>query len=198
MTGLWNALWPWLAVAGAGALHGLNPATGWMFAAAWGVRSHDRTQALHAMIPIAIGHAASIGLAGAALVAGLQMDRNVLQIMAAALLVVIGALHLLGRVPSAARRRAGHAGLALWSFVMATVHGAGLMLLPSLISLCSGGASTGDPAASDSLLTAAAMIGLHTSAMIAVSGLAATGICRVLDGRAWLQLRGKLKQRAAS
>lgn len=33
------SLWPWLAVAGVGALHGLNPATGWMFAAASGVRS---------------------------------------------------------------------------------------------------------------------------------------------------------------
>src|SRR5262245_50780138 len=60
------SVWPWLAVAGVGALHGLNPATGWMFAAAWGLRSHDRTQALWALLPIAVGHATSIALVAAA------------------------------------------------------------------------------------------------------------------------------------
>jgi len=47
--------WPWMAVAGFGALHGLNPATGWMFAAAWGVHARDRTQVRRALLPIAIG-----------------------------------------------------------------------------------------------------------------------------------------------
>ena len=32
----------------------------------------------------------------------------------------------------------GHAGLALWSFMMATAHGAGLMLVPALVPLCMG------------------------------------------------------------
>jgi hypothetical protein len=50
---------PWLAVAGVGALHGLNPATGWLFAAVRGVRARDCGQALRALVPIAIGHAAS-------------------------------------------------------------------------------------------------------------------------------------------
>ena len=57
---------PWLALAGAGALHGLNPATGWMFAAAWGVHSHDRAQALRALMPIAVGHTTSVVLVAAA------------------------------------------------------------------------------------------------------------------------------------
>jgi hypothetical protein len=51
-----DALWPWLAVAGVGALHGLNPATGWLFAAACGVRSRSRKRALCALIPIAAAH----------------------------------------------------------------------------------------------------------------------------------------------
>jgi hypothetical protein len=51
--------WPWIAIAGLGALHGLNPATGWMFAAAWGVRTGNAAQVRHALWPIAVGHAAS-------------------------------------------------------------------------------------------------------------------------------------------
>ena len=64
------SFWPWLAVAGVGALHGLNPATGWMFAAAWGVRSRDRAQALRALMPIAVGHATSVALVAAAVALG--------------------------------------------------------------------------------------------------------------------------------
>jgi hypothetical protein len=57
-----TSIWPWLAVAGAGALHGLNPAAGWAFAAACGMRSRDRTQSLRALLPMAVGHATSIAL----------------------------------------------------------------------------------------------------------------------------------------
>ena len=134
------SLWPWLAVAGIGALHGLNPATGWMFAAAWGVRSRDRAQALRALMPIAVGHAASVALVGAAVAFGLSMDRVALQALAGALLVVAAMVHLSGRTPKVARAPAGHAGLALWSFMMSTAHGAGLMLVPALIPLCMGDA----------------------------------------------------------
>ncbi|WP_335340208.1 hypothetical protein [Collimonas arenae] len=66
-----SSLWPWLAVAGLGAFHGLNPASGWLFAAAWGVRSRDRQKALRALIPIAVGHSASVGLLAAAVALGL-------------------------------------------------------------------------------------------------------------------------------
>jgi len=52
------SLWPWLAVAGMGALRGLNPATGWLLAAAWGVRARDRAQVLRALLPIGAGHLA--------------------------------------------------------------------------------------------------------------------------------------------
>lgn len=64
------SLWPWVAVAGAGALHGLNPATGWLLAAGCGLRSGDRRQALHALVPIAMGHAASIAVVAATVALG--------------------------------------------------------------------------------------------------------------------------------
>lgn len=187
-------LWPWLVVAGVGALHGLNPATGWMWAAAWGVRSRDRTQALRALVPIAIGHAASVALVAAAVAFGLSMDRVVLQISAGVLIVVFAALHLSDRTPSAARGPAGHAGMALWSFMMSTAHGAGLMLVPALIPLCMGDASAREVGASGSLLLAFAAVGVHTAAMLAVTGAIAVGACRGFDaGTRWLpRLRRKL------
>ncbi|HEY3059866.1 MAG TPA: hypothetical protein VGL99_12910 [Chloroflexota bacterium] len=178
------SLWPWLAVAGVGALHGLNPATGWMLAVAWGVRSRDRAQALRALVPIAAGHAASVALVAGAVVFGLSMDRFALQVLAGGLLAVVAVVHLSGRTPEVARAPAGHAGLALWSFMMSTAHGAGLMLVPALIPLCMGDASAREITASGSLTLALAAVGVHTAAMLAVTGVIATGVCRGFDAGA--------------
>ncbi len=199
------SLWPWLAVAGAGALHGLNPATGWMFAAGWGLRSSDRAQALRALVPIALGHAASVALVAAAVMLGQSLDRVLLQVLAGMLLAVAAAVHLAGRK---GRRRVsaspvrpvglvgpvGHAGLALWSFMMSTAHGAGLMLVPALVPLCMGGAPAAlEFAAPGPLLLALAAVGVHTAAMLAVTGLIATGVCRSVGaGAGWPRhFRGK-------
>ena len=181
-------LWPWLAVAGVGALHGLNPATGWMLAAAWGVRSGDRAQALRALMPIAVGHAASIALVAGAVALGLAMDRVAMQVLAGGLFVAAAVLHLWGRSPKAARVPAGHTGLALWSFMMSTAHGAGLMLVPALIPLCMTDGAGQQIAASDSLMLAFAAVGVHTAAMLAITGLIASGVCRGFDaGACWLR-----------
>jgi hypothetical protein len=160
-----------------------------MFAAAWGVRSPDQAQALRALMPIAAGHAASVGLVGAAVVFGLSIDRVVLQTLAGGLLVVVAMVHLSGRKPRAAHAPAGHAGLALWSFMMSTAHGAGLMLVPALIPLCMGDASAREITASGTLTLALAAVGVHTAAMLAVTGVIATGVCRGFDAGARL-LRG--------
>jgi hypothetical protein len=175
-----ESLWPWLVVAGVGAIHGLNPATGWMWAAAWGVRSKDRRQALRALVPIAVGHAASVALVAAAVAFGMSMDRLAMQVAAGSLVVVFAVLHFSGRTPKAVRAPAGHAGLALWSFMMATAHGAGLMLVPALIPLCMGGTAVQEAGASGSLMLALAAVGVHTAAMLAVTGLVASGVCRGL------------------
>ncbi len=178
------SLWPWLALAGVGALHGLNPATGWMFAAAWGVHSRDRAQALRALMPIAVGHATSVALVVAAVALGLSMDRVALQALAGGLLVVVAMVHLSGRTPKRARAPAGHAGLALWSFIMSTAHGAGLMLVPALIPLCMGDAPARESTASGSLTLALAAVCVHTAATLAVTGAIATGVCRGFDAGA--------------
>jgi hypothetical protein len=153
-----------------------------MLAAAWGVQSRDRAQAVRALIPLAIGHAASVALVAAAVVFGLSMDRVVLQALAGALLVVALMVHLSGRTPKVARAPAGHAGVALWSFMMSTAHGAGLMLVPALVPLCVGDASSAPKTtASDSLILALAAVGVHTAAMLAVTGVIASGVCRGFD-----------------
>ncbi|WP_211452966.1 hypothetical protein [Collimonas antrihumi] len=180
------SLWPWLAVAGIGALHGLNPATGWMLAAAWGVQSRDRAQALRALVPIAAGHAASVALVAATVAFGLAMDRVVLQALAGVLLVVVAVYHLSGRKARRVRMSAGHAGLALWSFMMSTAHGAGLMLVPALIPLCMGNTPAREITASGSLTLALAAVGVHTAAMLTVTGVIASGVCRGFDAGAGL------------
>ncbi len=180
------SLWPWLAIAGLGALHGLNPANGWMFAAAWGVRARKGTQeaqARRALLPIATGHAASVAVVACAIARGPSMDRTLVQGLAGALLVGVAAYRLLrgaGQRTPIIGTKACHAGIALWSFLMATAHGAGLMLVPALASLCLADNPARDITASGSLVLALAAVGVHTAAMLATTGVIATGVCRGL------------------
>lgn len=88
-------LWPWLAVAGLGAFHGLSPANGWMFAAACGVRAHDESQARRMLLPIGIGHVASVAIVACAFAQGMSLDRTRVQYLAGALLVGVAAYRLL-------------------------------------------------------------------------------------------------------
>jgi len=174
------SLWPWLAVAGVGALHGLNPATGWMFAAAWGVHSHDRAQTLRALMPIAAGHAAAVAPVAAVVTLRLSMDCVALQGLTVGVLVVAMVRLSGGR---ALHTRAGHAGLALGSFMTSSGHSAGLMLMPALIPLCREGTTAWPINASGSLVLALAAVGVHTAAMLAVTGVIASGICRGFEVR---------------
>jgi hypothetical protein len=185
------SLWPWLAVAGVGALHGLNPASGWIWAAAWGLRSRDGARPLRALAPIAVGHLASVALVAGAVFSGFALDRGWLQAIAVGLSVLVALVHLSRRTPAVARATAGHAGLALWSFAMSTAHGAGLMLVPALAPLCLFEASAAAPSATGALGLALAALALHTAAMLAVTGLLASGACR-----GWIACGGRLRGQA--
>lgn len=173
-------LWPWMAIAGLGALHGLSPATGWMFAAACGVRARDVAQAWRALLPIAIGHGASAAIMALVVAQGMAMDRTTFQDLAGALLVGVAFYRLLRgagpRTPLSAK--AGHAGIALWSFLMATAHGAGLMLVPALVPLCLADSPARELTASGSLFLALSAVAVHTAAMLVTTGVIATGVCR--------------------
>jgi hypothetical protein len=167
-------LWPWLALVGLGAFHGVNPAMGWLFAVALGLHRRSRAVVLQSLVPIALGHALAIALVALAVLA---LDRVVRQraIGAVAGVVLIGWAvyhHLYGsRHRVRVGMRTGLAGLALWSFLMASAHGAGLMLVPILLPLGSSHSHlAGHGLASGSLPLALAAVGVHTLAMLAVTG----------------------------
>jgi hypothetical protein len=193
MANIWS-ISPWLAVAGLGALHGLNPANGWMFAAAWSARSGDRALAVRALLPIAVGHAASVALvatavAGAARL-GPSIDLVALQFASVGLVAAIAIACLFRQRGNHHRHsRGGHVGLAIWSFLMSTVHGAGLMLVPALMPLCIGDASVREITASGSILLALAAVGVHMAAMLTVTGAMASGACRGLEAIAGIFAR---------
>ncbi len=171
-------LWPWLAVAGVGALHGLNPAAGWAFAAAWGVQSRDRGQVLRALLPLALGHGLSVALVAGAVALGMAMEGLPLQVLAGGLLVLVLGLRGSRRGCGWKRAPAGPLALGLWSFIMATAHGAGLMLVPALIPLCIANSPAREITASGSWALALAAVGVHMAAMLAVVGVMACGVCR--------------------
>jgi hypothetical protein len=149
-----------------------------MFAAAWGVRSGDRAQALQALVPIGLGHAVSMGMVVGAVALGLSMDRFAIQVAAGGLLAVVLICRLSGRKAKRIRAPAGYAGLALWSFMMSSAHGAGLMLVPALMPLCLGAAPAREITVSGSLTVAFAAVSVHTAAMLAVAAPISTGVCR--------------------
>ncbi len=167
-----GAAWPWLAVAGLGAFHGLNPAMGWLFAVALGMHRHSRRVVLTSLPPMAAGHALSIWLVAASVMAmGTAVDPRAVRVIAGVLLLLWAAYHGLYGHRHRVRvgMKTGFAGLVLWSFLMATAHGAGLMLLPALIPLCTGMPVFGQA----SLLLSLAAVGVHTLATLAVTGLVA-------------------------
>jgi hypothetical protein len=125
-------LWPWVAVFGLGIFHGINPAMGWLFAVALGLQEQKRAAVLRALPPMVLGHALSIGIIIAAvLLARVNLPHRALKIAAAAILFAFGLYRLLrSRHPNWVGMRVGFGDLTLWSFVMASAHGAGLMLVP--------------------------------------------------------------------
>ena len=119
-----------------GALHGLNPGMGWLFAVALGMQRGDRRAVWHALGPLALGHALAIAAAVAiALGLGIVVPSVGVRWGAAVLLIGLGVLQLRGHRHAALGRwrvglRASGRELTLWSFVVATAHGAGLMAAP--------------------------------------------------------------------
>jgi hypothetical protein len=170
---------PWLALAGLGAFHGINPAMGWLFAVALGLHRGSRAVVLAALIPIALGHAVAVAVVAlTVMLLGHVVDPRA--ISAAGGLVLIGwaAYHRLygSRHRVRVGMRTGMAGLGLWSFLMAGAHGAGLMLIPILIPLSHGGAHAGHLPASESLAISLAAVGVHTLAMLAVTAAIAVAV----------------------
>lgn len=136
MTGA--ALWPWLALALLGLYHGVNPGMGWLFAVGRGLQERRRSAVLGALLPIALGHELSIVLVVLAVVlTEAIVPPHTVRLVAALALVGFGLYTLAWprRHPRGFGMRVGLAGLAAWSFLMSSAHGAGLMLAPVLLGM---------------------------------------------------------------
>src|ERR1700741_4150363 len=122
-----KALWPWLVLACLGAFHGINPGMGWLFAVALGLQEKRQQAVRRALLPIALGHAVSISVV--VLVVGLLqavLPEQVVRYLCAAILGVFSLWRLVrARHPRWVGMRVGFRDLMLWSFLMASAHGAG-------------------------------------------------------------------------
>ena len=155
----------WAIAALLGAYHGINPAMGWLFAAALGLQERRASAVVRALPPIVLGHAASVAVV-VALATGAErvVPPAALRAAGAAVLLGCAALLLFGRRahPRGFGMRVGPRRLFLWSFVMASSHGAGLMLLPVLLAARGGGAHAHHGAPADGAL----VLAIHTTAML--------------------------------
>jgi uncharacterized membrane protein len=194
--------WPWLALVALGAYHGLNPAMGWLFAVALGLQERRRGAVLQALPPIALGHAVAISLAVLVVgVARITIPLDVLRYACASALILFGLYKLARRKhPRWVGMRVGFRDLTAWSFLMATAHGAGLMLVPVLLGLSSteqaqethAHGAHASTSGSATVLADLAVVGLHTLAMFAVMGVTAVVVYEKLGvmilKRTWFNL----------
>ena len=160
---------PWLVLIGLGAFHGLNPAMGWLFAVALGLYRHSRKVVLVSLIPIALGHAAAIAVVVyAVVVLGMAVDQETFRIVSGVLLILWGVYHLVYGHHHRLRigLSTGLLGLFAWSFVMATAHGAGMMLIPVLMPLAQAGEHAHHMLVTNSLAIATLAVLVHSLAML--------------------------------
>lgn len=152
-----------------GAYHGLNPGMGWLFALALGLQRKSARAIWVSLAPITLGHAASVGLVAAlVLAAGSLIPLSGLRLATAGVLLAFGLYKLFTywRHPRWVGMKVGLADLFAWSFLMALAHGAGLMVAPTLVGIAGSDGSHHLGMASGAGLSLA--VGLHTLTMLAV------------------------------
>ena len=175
----WGA---WLTMLAFGAYHGLNPGMGWLFALSLGLQRESERAIWISLLPIAGGHALSLLAAALLVVAGAHfISVPMLEILTALALIGFGCYKIFNyyRHPRWVGMQVGMRDLAWWSFLMATAHGAGLMIAPLVLSMTT---STGGmdmdhhmthPMAIGPNLEISLGVLLHTLAMLAVMALVA-------------------------
>jgi len=196
----------WLLVIALGAYHGLNPGMGWPLAVANGAMAKRDQAVFETLVPLAGGH--FLAMAAALLPLTLffaYLDwSGTIRILAGGLIIAYGVYKLVDRRHPRALARLGPKRLTLWSFLIATAHGAGLMLLPLTLGLCSGDTQPSSPVEKghlamselmrEGVATSLAVAAVHTVAMALAAGVMAWIVYRWagmrLISRAWLNVEG--------
>ena len=170
----------WLTVAGLGLYHGLNPAMGWPLAVSTGLMGRGRRDLAGAVGLLALGHLLAMGamlLPLTLMIAVVRWQRQI-RVGAAVVVMAWGVWLLVRRRHPRFMARIRPTQLALWSFTVATAHGAGLMLVPIYLGICRARDVGGPHQAVGALIgrnldTAVAVSIVHTGAMVAAGGLVA-------------------------
>lgn len=189
------SLWSCVVLLGLGAFHGINPGMGWLFAVALGMQEQRRTAVWRALLPLGVGHALAVAAAVAiAIMAGVVVSLDKLRWPVAIVLISLGVLRLIRhRHFRWVGMRVGMGGLMLWSFLMASAHGAGLMVVPVFLTMTMAGSvppgdmmMTPEPAAAifATLLHAAGYLLVTAAVALLVFEKLGLGLLR----KAWLNL----------
>ena len=187
----------WAMLMALGAFHGINPGMGWLFAVALGMQEGRRGAVLRALVPLGAGHLLAVaGVVGAALAIGLVIPLGWLRWPIAGVLVSLGTLRFVRhRHPRYAGMRVSMGGLTVWSFLMASAHGAGLMVVPVFLGMSMSGAGEHVhhmPTAAAGTQAALFATGLHAVGYLAVTAFVAVLVFEKLGvgilRRAWFNL----------
>jgi len=189
----------WGAVIFSGLYHGINPGMGWPLTVSAALMERRHQALPKALAMLALGHfIAMIGiLLPFSMMVALVTWEAEIRIVAGALVIAMGIYLLINRRHPKILARIHPARLALWSFLAATAHGAGLMLVPIYLGLCAIGADdTGHLAAQslmgNNIVTAFIVATVHTLSMTFAGGLIAVVIYLWLGlkflSRTWFNL----------
>ena len=169
---------PWAAVLALGMFHGVNPGMGWLFAVALGMQERSRRAVWWAVVPLTVGHAlAMAAVVAVAVVLGAAMPVDILKWPVAATLAALGLYRLFRHQHiRGGGMRVGMMGLTGWSFLMASCHGAGLMVLPFLLRITTVSAHSGHhqaTASASGAFAATAVTALHMAGYLLVTVMVA-------------------------
>jgi hypothetical protein len=184
----------WLVLIGLGAFHGINPGMGWLFAVALGMQEKRRAAVYRALLPLALGHALAVAAAVAvALALGAVMPMAILRWALAAILLLLGVSRLFHhRHPAGSGMKVGMGGLTLWSFLMASAHGAGLMVVPVFLGMTMTAGGHAHHMSTASAPLAFLATGAHAAGYLLVTAVIAAVVFEkfgvALLRRAWLNL----------
>jgi hypothetical protein len=197
--GGWSQTGLWLAILASGLYHGINPAMGWPLAVSSGLMERRARALFSALVYLAVGHVLAVLLVMlpfAMLTILLAWQREI-QIGASVLVIGFGVVLLIRRRHPRVLVRIPPSRLALWSFAVAIAHGAGLMLVPIYLGLCSAYDMDRGHRAAQTLIEAnlgmALLVsGVHACAMMVAGGLLAWLVYRYLGlkfvSRSWFNL----------